>query len=154
MWFLILAGLALAGCGAAAVKRHRGPFVFQVETDSPLYAPATAAAAAWAEATGLDVRVAPDGDIPIFFVEHLSGCNEAAGDQACSFKGAEGRIEVRSATPAKLLRQLLTHEMGHELRGDGVHLATVDAIMGSPSRAETITPEDVAFICQTCECAG
>lgn len=158
MWFLILAGLALAGCGAGAVAKNRKapavPF-FQVDPSSPLYEPALAAARAWSEATGLDVRVAADGEIPIFFVEQLSGCHELAGNEACSFKGGEARIEVLGSTPAAHLQLLLEHEMGHHLRGDGVHIADSPlAIMATPTRGTTITPEDVAFICAVQNCGG
>lgn len=156
MWLLILAGLALAGCGVAAVNLKTAPLpFFQVDPDSPLYEPALRAAAAWKAATGLNVRVGPDGDIPIFFVEKLSGCTELAGNEACSFKGEEARIEVLGSTPAAHLLTLLTHEMGHHLRGDGVHIVDNPlAIMATPTRGTTITPEDVDFICQSRNCGG
>lgn len=156
MWFLALAVLALAGCGAAAaaanLKTAPLPF-FQVDPDSPLYEPALRAARAWKDATGLDVRVGPDGDIPIFFVEQLSGCTELAGNEACSFKGGQARIEVLGSTPAAHLQLLLTHEMGHHLRGDGVHIVDNPlALMATPTRGKTITAEDVAFICAARNC--
>lgn len=151
MWLLVL-GLFALGC-AAANEPRRGPWVFQVDADSPLWGAATQAAAAWAEATGLDVRVSPEGDIPIIFVEQLSGCHENAGSNGCSFKGAQARIEILSSVPAKGWRALIEHEMGHELRGDGVHLETPGTLMyPSQQWTQQLTADDVAFICQACDC--
>lgn len=148
MWWAAL-GLILIGCANAANRKPRGSFVFQVERDSELWEPANDAAHAWSAATGLDVRVSEEEGVPIFFVEHLSDCNEAGGDQACSFRS---RIEVLSDTPRSILRQLLTHEIGHQLRGDGEHMDDPDAMMSSPTRAKSVTPSDVYFVCQRAPC--
>lgn len=158
MWLLVL-GLFALGCAAAAEPR-RGPWIFQLDADSPMWGAAVQAAADWAKATGLDVRVAPDGNIPILQVEHLSYvrpgvCDESTGSNGCSFKGDQARIEILSSVPAKGWRALIAHEMGHELRGDGVHLEQFGNLMAaSQDWRQGLTPEDIAFICQVTECTA
>ena len=84
--------------------------------------------------------------MPIFFVEGLSSCGEQ--DEGCSFGGEESRIEIRSDTPVNHLELLIMHEIGHLLRGDGLHLAAPSALMSSPTHASGITQMDLEFVCE------
>lgn len=156
--------LALAAC-AAPERKRRSSMSFQVERDSDLYAPALRAAAAWSKATGSDVFVSEDGDIPIFRTaqtECITLPDQPVGTcVGASSPGAgtpDARVEVPSYMPVKLLEVVLLHEMGHCLRGDSAHLARSGAIMSerfdAAAQLPVLTREDVLFICQKWGCDG
>jgi hypothetical protein len=153
MFLLLIGLLAAVGCAAraSAPGPARMPLVLGVDPASPLWDATVAAVAAWRKATGLDIRVAADGTVPVLFVASLNGCG--ATDEGCSFGGDESRIEVREDTPSDHLAPLIMHELGHLLRGDGLHLASPDDLMSSPTRAKRITADDLAFICEQQRCS-
>lgn len=153
--------LALFAVGCVVDARRQGPgtvnwassLSFQVDPTSPLFAPAQQAAAEWSKAIGRPVSVSADGAIPIFFVSKLDP--DACGPTAmgCGYNGKDARIEVLESTPAKALKPLLLHEMGHQLRGERGHLETpIDAIMADPIRGNVLTSADIAFICERFDC--
>jgi len=127
---------------------------FQVDPESPLWAPARSAAEEWSKATGRAITASEDGDVPIFFVSDL--VDEDCGGpnaMACSYRGDDARIEVLESVPERHLPVLLLHEMGHHLRGEEGHLSDPSALMAEPIRATGITPADRDFICERFDCA-
>lgn len=129
------------------------PFHFQVDPKTDLYAPAMAAAEKWSAALGRTITVSPDGEIPIFYVTSLSP-PAAPTDKGFSWSGDEARIEVLTSVPESVLPLLLLHEMGHVLRGVPGHVTNnPKAVMAKPAQpGATITPEDIAFICEYLDC--
>jgi hypothetical protein len=136
---------------------------FQVESDSPLYAPAVTAAAAWSKALGCNITASPDGDIPFFQVPQFgvecTSASEASGHpervNACSQvidPPSAGHTEVLSDRAPSALFLILLHEMGHHLQGGQGHLATegnpYSVMIEAPyPYVSAITPADVAWVC-------
>lgn len=157
-WFPIaLFALFAVGCLADARGRYpverRKSIRFQVEEDNELYADAKLAAEQWAKATGIDVTVTPDGDVPIVIVEELSAdCTPRAELLACSYIGEtpeQGWTEVSRHLDPKLRQISILRQMGHHLRGSLEHASEPDTLMSATGerRLSTITRKDVAFVC-------
>jgi hypothetical protein len=160
--------VVLAGCAGAYDERRssnrlKGRMRFAIERDSPLYASAVEAADQWSKVTGRDITATDDGDIPIVIVDQMSSeCADVPVDAppgtfvgACSlgYDTLDRRIEVnRQTVPAHYLHTLL-HEMGHHLRGGGGHLDDPNVVMSKYTNdVTTLTPADVAFICENFPC--
>lgn len=168
-WLLTLAGIsgiAALTIGCATSKPRKKALRFQVEEDSDLWVPANEAAKRWREATGHDITVSADGDIPIFFVEKTDcplppefkppkvvlGCS-------LNYNKPDAMIQLNQVLTqyndnGKHLLLNLMHEMGHHLRGDSDHISNPLAIM-SPEyndQKDQVTEDDIGFICEKLEC--
>jgi hypothetical protein len=128
---------------------------FQVDDDSPIHDEVVRAAAAWSAATGRTITASADGDTPFFLVDAFdAGCNAGPNTRGCSRVTPDPRdsfTQVISSLHWSIRYGTILHEMGHHLRGDLTHVSTnPDAVLASPRKlsSETLTPDDVAFICQ------
>lgn len=154
VWPFFVIALFATGCAFGASKRSkRKSLSFQVDPTSDLFEPATQAAAAWSAAIGRSITVSADGDIPIFYVEKLDDAACGPNAYGCGYGNDEARIEILSTIPDKYKRVILTHEMGHQIKGIKGHVTTnPNAIMADPIRGDTITPDDVEFVCEDFDC--
>lgn len=168
-WLLALAGLgsvlALSTIGCVTAGRRKKPFRFQVEENSDLWAPALEAAKRWREATGHDITVSANGDIPIFFVAKTD-CPPPPPPKVvlgCSlnYDTPDAMIQMNQVLTqykdgGKHLLINIMHEMGHHLRGDSDHIENPNAIMSAAysDAKDKITPDDLSFICDKLECTA
>lgn len=67
---------------------------------------------------------------------------------------ASGAIEVSQKVPREKLLWVITHEMGHALRGFGGHVPSKKGLMAETSGTATphITDEDIALVCEEIDC--
>jgi hypothetical protein len=135
-------------------------FHFQVDRDSVLWDDTVKAAAAWAAATGIEVTVSPEGDIPVLLVAALDpDCAPLPQSRGCSrVTGQEGDwSEILESVHWSVRYGVILHEMGHQLRGPaGGHVENNPNAVMAPTRLLSsidLTPEDVAYVCATTVCA-
>ena len=157
----------LAGCTFGGCTKRKKVFRFQADPSSPVYAAALQAASNWTRATGVVITVTADGDIPILVVEktecplppEYEGTGKAVLGCTMDDDSPDERIELdqRILKDSDMLLTIITHEMGHVLRGNVDHLddpADKCCIMAPSDNKcrRAITPKDIDFICQCLEC--
>jgi len=180
---VVLGLFFLAACAAPAAMtpRKKAPPSFQVdEGDAELADAVTAAALAWSYALGVQIRVGPSGDVPVFWVADLDVADPECAPPPDRPTGAWGgactpgigtpdvRILVNAKAPGReRLFMWVLHEMGHVLAGRGGHLGDSGlpadqegAVMRRYNTGETDGfphKSDVLYVCSSptgIECPG
>lgn len=129
-----------------------------MDAGSPLYAPARAAADAWQAAVGRPISITEDGDIPIFQGEIPTSCDPDRKARGCSYvtnRKSEGYIVIAPSVLPTDLYGVLLHEIGHHLRGVLMpdHASDPNAVMYFKRTTTALTPSDIAFVCESFDCA-